>query len=119
MNPQQNNIFRFYKTESNRWYVYLPSWEGSVADLEMVAGADNMLEYMSEGKNDIKLIISEEFFEGSDLLEFKREADEWGNGAFYIFRTYKSIEINLDMWLCDVTKFIFGKFPKKLYICAL
>ncbi len=32
--------FKFYKTEVGRWYVDLPEWEGSVDELEMVAGAD-------------------------------------------------------------------------------
>jgi len=31
---------KFYKEADERWYVELPEWEGSKADLEMVAGAD-------------------------------------------------------------------------------
>jgi hypothetical protein len=25
------------------------------------------------------------------------------------------IEFNLDIWLCDVTKFVFGEFPKIIH----
>jgi hypothetical protein len=44
-----------------------------------------------------------------------RLATELGNGAFYKLENYKGIEIGLEMWLCDVTKFVFGKFPKIIY----
>ena len=108
--------FKFYKEETGRWYVDLPEWEGSKADLELVSGADTMLEYMSEGENHVWLILSEENFEGSDKLEFIRLATEVENGAFYKLEKYKGIEINLEMWLCDVTKFVFGDFPKIIHL---
>jgi hypothetical protein len=107
---------KFYKESDNRWYVDLPEWEGSKADLELVSGADTMLEYMSEGENHVWLILSEENFEGSDKLEFIRLATEVENGAFYKLEKYKGIEINLEMWLCDVTKFVFGDFPKIIHL---
>lgn len=33
-----------------------------------------------------------------------------------MLESYKGIQINLEMWLCDVTKFVFGDFPKSIYI---
>lgn len=50
---------KFYKEADERWYVELPEWKGSKADLEMVAGADTMLNYMSEGEDHINLYLSE------------------------------------------------------------
>lgn len=107
---------RFYKESDNRWYVDLPEWTGDKSDLEMVYGADTMLDYMSQGELSINVRLSEEFFEHSDKLEFIREATELGNGAYYKLEKYKSINIDLYMWLCDVTKFVFGDFPKIIYI---
>ena len=57
---------RLYKEEDNRWYVDLPDWTGSKSDLEMVAGADAMLDYFAEGENSIWLYISDEYFANSD-----------------------------------------------------
>ncbi len=37
---------RFYKEEDHRWYVDLHEWNGSKEELEMVMGADIMLDYM-------------------------------------------------------------------------
>jgi hypothetical protein len=112
-------IFRFYKELDERWYIDLPDWIGSKADLEMVAGADVMLNYMSDNGNEVTLKLSEEEFENSDKLEFVRMALEIENGAFYYLKEYQGVDIDLEMWLCDVTKFVFGYFPQEIYISVV
>ena len=107
---------RFYKEKTGRWYVDLPDWKGLKEELEMVAGADSMLEHMAEGNSDVMLLISETPFDNSDVLSFNNLATEIESGAFYRMEKYKGEEINLEMWLCDVTLFVFGKFPEKLYV---
>lgn len=111
---------RFYKESSGCWYVDLPDWKGSKADLQMVAGADTMLDYMAEGKDEVELFVSEEAFEGGDLLQFIKPATELGNGSYYFLDKFRGIDIKLEMWLCDVTKFVFGGyFPDEIYIAAI
>ena len=78
--------FRFYKETSNRWYIDLPDWTGSKDDLEMVAGADAMLEYMAEGKSEVSVIVSETDFKGADVLNFMRMEDEIGQWSILSFR---------------------------------
>jgi len=109
---------KFHKESDNRWYVDLPEWTGSKAELEMVSGADSMLEYMAEGEEQVWLILSEQEFENADKLEFLRLATEIENGAFYKIEKYRGIKIGLEMWLCDVTKFVFGDFPKTIFLSA-
>jgi len=82
----------------------------------MVSGADTMLEYMSEGEDSVSICMSENYFENSDKLEFVRPATEWQNGSFYKLKTYRGVELNLELWLCDVTLYVFGKFPENIYI---
>lgn len=108
--------FRFYKESTQRWYVDLPEWTGSQADLEMVCGADTMLEYMAEGNDEVNLYLSVDPFENSDTLEYVRNATELENGAFYIMPMYKGIQLNLEVWLCDVTLWVFNEFPKTIYL---
>lgn len=110
---------RFYKESSQRWYADIPEWTGSKEELEMVCGADTMLEYMSEGNDEVSLYLSTEYFENSDTLDFIRNATEIGNGSFYNLKTFKGIEFNLEIWLCDVTLFVFGEFPTKIYLSVL
>lgn len=109
---------KFYKESDNQWYVDLPEWTGSKAELEMVAGADSMLEYMADGESQVWLILSEQEFENADKLEFIKLDTEIENGAFYKLDKYRGIEIGLEMWLCDVTKFVFGDFPKTIFLLA-
>ena len=107
--------FKFYK-DIGGWFVDLPGWEGTKADLAMVSGADTMLDIISQGENDIMVLLSTEEFDGSNRLEFLRESPEMGEGSWYLMKTYIGIEYNLELWLCDVTKFVFGTFPKNIYI---
>lgn len=108
--------YKFYKEASGRWYIDLPFYPGTQADLEMVAGADSMLDYMAEGENKVSLLISEEEFEGGDLLGL---TDILESGANYNLMIYRGVLLNINMWLCDVTKFVFGKFPERLYISKI
>lgn len=114
-------IFKFYKTEVGRWYVDLPEWEDSIDELEMVAGADLFLELLSQGEETVFLTLSTVPFEGSEILEMKYlgtlEGWEMGTGAWYKLVSYMGLEYKLDMWLCDVTKFVFGSFPENIYFC--
>ncbi len=110
------NSYRFNKETNGRWYVDIPSWVGPKSALEMVAGADKMLDILAENNNFVGVLISELPFSGGDLLEFIRTADEVGEGSFYLLKTYQGSKLNLEMWLCDVMLHVFGKFPKTLYI---
>ena len=111
--------FKFYKTEVGRWYVDIPDWEGSVDDLEMVAGADLFIEILSDGEQTVNVTLSTVEFEGADILEFQTLGDlrswELGEGAWYKLISYMGIDYELKMWLCDVTKFVFDGFPKNIY----
>lgn len=109
------NYYKFYKEEKN-WYVDLPEWEGSKSDLLMVGGADTMLDIISNNGTEVLTAISETHFEGASKLEYVRPADEIGEGSFYLLKEYEGKELNLSVFLCDVTLFVFGKFPETIYL---
>ena len=107
---------QFYKEFDGRWYVDLPHWKGQKSDLEMVAGADLMLNHIAKNDDRVWIILSENYFEGSDKLEFLKPDDVYGEGAFYILNIFENEPVAIEMWLCDVTKFVFGNFPNVIYI---
>lgn len=111
--------FRFYKESSGRWYVDLTEWEGSKDELEMVAGADMFLEILSQGEEEVNVILSVTNFDGSDKLQLikpgRLEGWELGEGSWYKLDSYIGISYDMEMWLCDVTKFVFGGFPETIY----
>jgi hypothetical protein len=101
--------------DTGRWYVVLPNWTGPKESLEMVMGADTLLDIASENKMGIvRLLISEKPFEGSNELLIKNI--DKTEGAFYRLNEFDGKNVDLDIWLCDVTKFVMGGFPKKIYI---
>jgi hypothetical protein len=111
-------LFRFYRDDIG-WFVDLPEWEGSRYDLQMVMGADSFLDILSQGESEKYVALSDEPFDGCYELIFtglgRIEGPEIGEGAWYKLENYLGIDFKLQMWLCDVTKFVFGNFPIKIY----
>lgn len=103
--------YRFYKTNENRWFIDIPGWYGSIEELEMVCGADTMLDIISEGESELFLYISKVDFANSNKLIFKGLSIDLGEGADYILENYNGIEYNLDIWLCGVTEYVFKCYP--------
>lgn len=111
--------FKFEK-EMNDWFVVLPEWEGSKADLQMVMGADTFLDILCEGEWHVWLTLSTEPFENSNTLELihygvEPSEEDLEQGAWYKMKSYRGIEFDLDMWLCEVTRFVFGHLPRTIY----
>lgn len=102
-----------------RWYAVIPEWEGSKAELEMVSGADTLLDIINLNNwEDNKVIL--ELFPDEDIkpdqkydghFTIIKEDDQIG-GGWYIGR-YQKIVVE-EVWLCDVTKFVFGYMPKNI-----
>lgn len=104
---------RFYK-DSTGWYADIPEWTGTKADLQMVCGADVMLDILSDSNNEVTLYLNTAFFENSNTLTLKHEDKENG-GGWYKMEKYLEFEFNHELWLCEVTRFVFGEIPPKIY----
>ena len=100
---------------ANGWYVQLPNYEGHVSDLEMVAGADTLCELIANDLTEITVTVSDKPFEHVNFstkklqLEFINSTGEEG-------ANYRLESLKLDVWLCNVTKYVFGNFPATIYI---
>lgn len=110
----QTHQFDFYK-DNTGWYIDFPefisSGMGSKADLAMVAGADDMLDYLSKGANRIHLIFSNAELRDCDFYLKMIHHNQWG-------ATYSTnVEAVESAWLCNVTKVVFGGFhPREIYV---
>lgn len=107
--------FRFYKESTGEWYVDLPEYPGPKADLQMVAGADTFLAKLAVKSNIVSLTVSEESFEGSEQLKLIKECSPDLGGGDYILETYEGEEINHEIWLCEVMRYLYGKMPEAIY----
>lgn len=104
---------------AGKWFVRLPDYPGHYSDLEMVLGADVMCDMIdTHDIGYITVIVSTEpsenqFTTKEYTLDFVNSTTSNGeqDGANYRMREYK-----LDVWLCNVTKYVFGEFPATIYI---
>lgn len=110
-------IVNFEKTQEGQWYVVLPNYEGDKEDLEMVDGADKLLDRLSDGdtKCTIEVSIDSPLY-GTFIKSQLIDHNEFG-------ATYITNEEPLDensnndnmFWLCNVTHIIFGEHPLHIY----
>ena len=112
----------FYKDYKGDWFVDLPSWKGDKEELQMVSGADTLLDIISNNnfnsENFLKINIfqNEKHFKNSnkEFYALIRDNKETESGSYYKVK-HSSNLIKFDIWLCNVTKFVFGYFPDVLY----
>lgn len=111
--------YKFEKNERSKWFVVLPEflekYPGHEAELQMVFGADTMLDIIAQGEDHVYLNLSLMHFEGCDELHKLNNTPNVG-GAMYVMPKYKGFDYNLEMWLCGVTEFVFGHMPEKIYL---
>lgn len=101
------------------WFVHLPDYPGHYSELEMVLGADVMCDMIDTFETgSIAVTVSDEPFDSifntrEYILDFVNSTTSNGeqDGANYRMREYK-----LDVWLCNVTKYVFGEFPATIYV---
>lgn len=118
--------YRFYNSPcpiegTSNWYIDLPKFPLNKEWLKMVAGADTLLDKLSEGKDEVTLKISTRKFEDFDNLLIKRFKLGLFKGAVYEGGTPLLIPFNdvFDdsnlLWLCPATLWVFWRYPKKIY----
>lgn len=113
-------ILKFYKDYDSRWFVDLPDYPGGKEDLEMVMNADVWLDVLSQGTNQVYLYISDQPMLNGETLHYHAPGCtlveyEYNEGATYHLYSYMGIKYDFKLWLCDVTQFVFGNFPKIIY----
>lgn len=104
---------------AGKWFVHLPNYPGHYLDLEMVLGADVMCDMIDTFETgSIAVTVSTEpkesnFTTKEYVLDFVNSTVSNGeqDGANYRLREWK-----LDVWLCNVAKYVFGEFPATIYI---
>lgn len=108
--------FEFQKNQNGEWYLILPSWQGDPGDLQMVEGADEWLELLSQGTKSLKLKLADKKFNDANCLTLMRLREEnLGGGGIYYLEKYRNQTVGLKLWLCDVTSFVFGHIPQRIY----
>ena len=106
-------ILRFYKENSKRWYADIPTWTGRKSSLRMVSGADTLLDMVANNRDEVYLHFSKEYLPDAEVLYFKKK--NWINGATYRLKKFKNKNVKQKVWLCNVTLYVLGEFPSRIY----
>lgn len=103
---------------AGHWFAHLPDYEGDPSDLAMVEGADVLCDMLDRHENGlIRSIISDESLEEESMFDNLYTLD-FVNSTEDIGANYRCREFKLDLWLCNVTKYVFGEFPETIYVCV-
>ena len=113
---REKYVLQFNHEEDGLWYVDFPNWPFDHHNLLMVAGADELCAYLSDDDKiaRVEVVPSNE----------ERDMHGWGKlvqtehsltgGSTYEVHNLEGFE--RDIWLCPVTLFVLGKYPKFMYI---
>lgn len=111
---------KFNREDGGIWYADISEYPGKKIDLMMVEGADTLLDVIHNNGDMAEESVRVCFYTEEDIesdrsydgtLALINEDPEIGGGWYR--GTYREIVIER-LWLCDVTKFVFGKMPEAL-----
>jgi hypothetical protein len=107
---------RFYK-DNEGWFIDLPGFPGPKAALAMVAGADTMLDKLSGKGNEITLTFSNKPIDPASLILERQSIRALGTGGadYTVASSVKKFDGH-ELWLCPVTLYVFGKYPKRIWV---
>ena len=107
---------RFYRSGAE-WFADVP--QHTQAENQMVAGADTLLDEVSGGSDEVKVVISSDIVNPAEwkLHLHLVEHDKYG-------ATYKVVAAGREgfrlAWLCNVAHTVFGgEHPKDIYIHSI
>ena len=107
---------QFNHEDDGLWYVDFPNWPFDHHNLLMVAGADRLCSFLSD----------DDRFSYVDVIPSSKKESHPGyaclvqgehsltGGSFYTVTELPGFE--REIWLCPVTLFVLGHYPKYLYI---
>ena len=107
---------QFNHEGDNCWYIDFPNWVFSHHNLMMVSGADELCAYLSD----------DDKFAYVSVIPAKAEEDHPGyaklvqkSKSLFGGSTYEVTGLDgfsRDIWLCPVTLFVLGEYPKFIYL---
>ena len=101
----------FEKWEDGRWFVVLSDYDGEQDDLEMVDGADKLLDFLTTDNLYVSVDVGLEHNADYPIQLTLVEHDVMG-GTYHV----NGLDgFNQDVWLCNVVHFVFGEHPEELF----
>ena len=103
---------------SARIRIFDIPWDGNRANLEMVAGSDDLLSFLdTEGKQSVTIHVvpSETPLEVEGHVELRQLYKSLTGGSHYDATGFRGFRMKR-IWVCPVTLCVLGRYPKYLYV---
>ena len=107
---------KFNHESDGCWYIDFPNWPFDHHNLMMVAGADDLCAFLSEDDKDVtvKVIPSKKDEEHPGYCKLTQTEHGLTSGSTY---TVDGLDgFNKNVWICPVTLFVLGEYPKYIYL---
>lgn len=107
---------KFNHEADGLWYVDFPNWPFDHHNLLMVAGADKLCAFLSDNDVTTEVLVrpSKKKLELEGYAELVQKDHSLTGGSTYEVRNLEGFD--RDIWLCPVTLFVLGHYPKYMYV---
>ena len=107
---------QFNHEEDGKWYVDFPGWPFDHHNLMMVAGADKLCASLSDDDEfaHVSVISSNKPLDKPGYACLIQGEHSLTGGSTYTVTGLPGFE--RDIWLCPVTLFVLGRYPKYIYV---
>ncbi len=107
---------KFNHEADGLWYVDFPNWPFDHHNLLMVAGADKLCAFLSDNDVTTGVLVrpSKKKLELEGYAELVQKDHSLTGGSTYEVRNLEGFD--RDIWLCPVTLFVLGHYPKYMYV---
>ena len=111
---------KFYRDVDDCWYVDFPDWPFDHHNLMMVDGADMLCEFLSDDGmiTEVSVIPAKERQKHNGYFELlQTESSLTGGSTYKVDNNAFCEHYGRDtLWLCPVTLFVLGQYPKYIYV---
>ena len=107
---------QFNHEEDGLWYVDFPGWPFDHHNLLMVAGSDEMCAFLSDDNKFtyVNVIPSDKEENHPGYAKLIQGEHSLTGGSVYHVTGLEGFD--RDIWVCPVTLFVLGKYPKYIYV---
>lgn len=107
---------QFNHEEDNCWYIDFPNWGFSHHNLMMVSGADDLCAFLSDDDRFayVKVIPAKKEEDHPGYAKLVQKTHSLFGGSTYQVTGLEGFD--RDIWLCPVTLFVLGEYPKYIYL---
>ena len=107
---------KFNHEDDGLWYVDFPNWPFDHHNLLMVCGADELCAFLSDDDKEtvVNVIPSNKEEDHPGYAKLIQKEYSLTGGSTYQVTGLDGF--TKDIWLCPVTLFVLGKYPKYMYI---